>query len=68
MVAELDVLLDVIAGAVGGNARFGLASRQLVDGHTQGVAHQVPKRQIDAALPVFPGSGMKSDRVGLYSG
>jgi len=44
MVAELDVLLDVVAGAVGGNASFGLASQQFVDGHTQGVAHQVPER------------------------
>ena len=43
------MLFNVVSHAVGGNARFGLPSQQFVDRHTQGVTHQVPKRQIHAA-------------------
>ena len=49
LVAELDVLLDVVARAVGRNPVLRLAAEQFVDRHPERVADQVPQRQIDAA-------------------
>ena len=43
------MLLDVIAGAVGGNPRLGLAAEQFVNRHVQRLAGDVPQRQIHCA-------------------
>jgi hypothetical protein len=49
LVAEFQMLLDVIAGAVGRNVGFGLSAKKLVDTHLQCVANEIPESQIDAA-------------------
>ena len=48
-VPELEVLLDVVARAVGHDARLSLAAEQLVDRHAKRIAGQVPQRQIHTA-------------------
>src|SRR5258705_5329867 len=45
--AELEVLLDIVAGAISGNARLGLSAEQLVDRHSQRVPNQIPKSEAD---------------------
>src|SRR5258706_509609 len=47
-VAELEVLLDVVAGTVSRNPLLGLAAEQLVHRHSERIADHVPKREIDA--------------------
>lgn len=49
LVSEREVLLDVVSGAVSGNASLGFASDELVNGHAERVAHEVPQGQIHAA-------------------
>ena len=43
------MLLDVVAGAVGGDAVFGLAAEEFVDRGVEGFADDVPEGDIDAA-------------------
>ena len=47
--AELDVLFKVISGAVGRDARLGLAAKQFVHRHAKRVTDEIPERQVDAA-------------------
>ena len=49
LVPKLDVLFDVVARAVCGQPGFGFAAEQLVDGHVEGLSHDVPQREIDGA-------------------
>src|SRR5436309_15161574 len=43
------MLFEIVAGAVGGNPLLGSAAEQLVDGHAERVAHQIPHGKVDPA-------------------
>ena len=49
LVAELDVLLDVVSRAVGRDPRLGFPAQELVDRHVQRFADQIPQGDVDTA-------------------
>ena len=55
LVAEGDMLLDVVAGAIGGNARLGLAAQQPPHRLAQRLADNIPQRIVEA------GNGVHGD-------
>src|ERR1700733_15170113 len=43
------MLLDIVAGAISRNSRFGFSAKQFVHRHPEGVPHQIPECKINAA-------------------
>ena len=62
--AEFEVLIDVVAGAVGGDTVFGLASDEAVDGGFEGFADDVPEGEVDAR----DGVGADAGAVVIHGG